>query len=628
MEQDNPGTPEPMTTGIRQCAALASVAALLTAPTAAQQAPLTFHVTTARPTLECLDTGQQARAHRNRIRTLTVEDGRALAYDQQPPVIAPNYDGTIQLADFTVAGNVATLQFRALDGTVETWTRQRSDTLGGSPVSVFQPSWPASLLDRAMASTRWGWDLAELYIGDVIGAGGLGADRNIFLRIAPLNIPNVQVARVAPDVQYSSHVVNIVLPGFSDEMVQVDDPTTEVVRATTRFYQLFQDTYDAIAVVPQRSLLMPYTGVHYTVKNDVGGINSEQYDESATYGSASGRLRGVEIFPQYFHDNQISTHETAHQWGMYVDWTALTGVARAGHQTDAHDPLWAGYPSRMSSVLDGHRTVVDAGGGAYVVRKSAAAITFPPILRYAMGLLPAAGVPDLVIFDDQAQFTLADPPPPGTPVAGGVKTANMAAVVGLHGERTGPVPTDWSRATIVVSRGGLLSQREMNYWTFYAQRSEDPNRSGIIDFDGYGSFDRATDNLVNFKTDIRPLSGAAIVGPLSVDYPSYGTLDLRGLELNAPLATLSAAGAPITFAGRVTVANRANFNRVAFCLAEEDEASCGRSAVAVSALGGDGGFTASVQPPSAGRYQLLMFLVTPAGGRLTATQQISTFTVN
>lgn len=312
---------------------------------------------------------------------------------------------------------------------------------------------------------------------------------------------------------------------------------------------------------------------------------------------------------------------------MYVDWTALIGIARAGHQTSAHDPLWATYPSRMSSVLEGHRTVVDAGG-AYVVARSAAAIAFPPMLRYAMGILPAAGVPDMVLFDDQAQFTLANPPAPGTPVAGGVKTTNIAAVVGLHGERTGPVPTEWSRATIVVSRGGLLSQREMNYWTFYAQRSEDPNRSGIIDFDGYSSFDRATDNAVNFKTDIRPLTGAAIVGPLSVDYPSYGRLDLRGLELNAPRAPLSAAGAPMTIAGRVTVANRASLDRVAFCVAEEDEASCGRSAIAVSALGGDGSFSAAVMPPAAGRYQLLMFLVTPAGGRLTSTQQVSTFTVN
>lgn len=612
-----------MTPGLRYASSVASVAALLTAPMAAQKAPLTFNVRTAKPTIACVDTLQQARAHRNRIRTLAAEPGRALAYEQQPPVVSPNYGGTIQLAEFTVAGDVASLQFRGVDGTLETWARQRTDTLAGSPVSIFQPSWDASILDRAMANSRWGWDRPELYIGDVIGADALGADRNIFLRIAPLNIPDVQVVQLAADVQYSSHVVNLVIPGFSDELVQVEDASAELARVTNRFYQHFQDTYDALAVVPQRSILMPYTGVHYTVKNDVGGVGQEQVDDAATYGSAAGRLRGVEVFPQYFADNQLSTHEAGHQWGSYVDWTALNGLVRAGHQPSAHDPLWANHASRMSAVLEGHRTVVDG-----MVTKSAAPIPFTPLMKYAMGILPKAEVPDMVLYDEQGQFTLADPPAPGTPVAGATRTATITEVAGLLGERTGPVPAEWSRATIVVSRGALLSQREMNVWTFYAQRAEDPNRSGIIDFEGYGAFDIATGNAVDFKTDIRPLSGAALTGPLPVDFPSFGPLDLRGLELAAPLATLSAAGAPINLTGRVTVANVATFNRVAFCLAEEGDENCGRSDVAVGAIGAGGSFAAAVVPPAPGRYQLLMFLVTPGGGSLTATQQVSTFTVN
>lgn len=585
---------------------------VLTAPMGAADGPLRLTVRTARPVFECLDTGAQARAHAKRIRTLDVEPGRALAYDQQPPVIPPNYTGTVQLAEFTVAGDVPTLTFRATDDGVETWARVRMDTLAGRPVSVFQPSWDASILDRAMANSRWGWDQPELYIGDVIGAGALGADRQIFLRIAPLNIPDVRVLQPAADVQ-------------SDELVQLDDATTELARVTTRFYQLFQDTYDAIAVVPQRSILMPYTGVHYTVKSDVAGIGQELYDDAATYGSA-GRLHGVEIFPQFFPDNLISSHEASHQWGSYVDWTAISGVVRAGHQTSAHDPLWVGHPSRMSSVLDGHRTVVDVGG-AYAVARSAAPIPFTPIQKYAMGLLPKAAVPNMVLFDDQAQFSLAAPPPPGTPVAGAVRSASIDQIAGLLGERSGPVPAEWSRATIVVSRGALLSQREMNYWTFYAQRSEDPNRSGIIDFEGYGSFDRASENAVDFKTDIRPLAGEQIVGPLQVDFPAFGPADLRGVELNAPLATLSAAGAAIPIAGRVTAANRANFNRVALCLVQPDEEQCGASAPAISTLGGDGSFSVNVTAPGPGRYQLNFFLVQPDGAGAAALQ-MTTFTVN
>lgn len=614
-----------MNRGLLQSGAAVCSAMLLTAPLGATDGPLRLTVRTAKPVLECLDTGAQARAHAKRIRTLDVEPGRALVYDQQPPVIPPNYTGTVQLAEFTVAGDVPSLTFQATDGGVETWARQRTDTLAGRPVSVFQPAWDSSILDRAMANSRWGWDQPELYIGDVLSAGALGVNRQIFLRIAPLNIPDVRVLQPAADVQYSSHVVNIVLPGFSDEFVQVDDPTAELARVTTRFYQVFQDTYDALAIVPQRSLLMPYTGVHYTVKSDVSGIGEETYDDSATYGSA-GRLHGVEVFPQFFSGNQISTHEASHQWGSYVNWTTLTGLVRAGHQPDAHDPLWLGHPSRMSSVLDGTRTVVD-NGGTYVIAKSAAPVPFTPIQKYAMGLLPKAGVPTMVLFDDQAQFSTADVPAPGTPVVGGVRSATIDQVTGLLGERSGPVPTEWSRATIVVSRGALLSQREMNYWTFYAQRSEDPNRSGIIDFEGYGSFDRASDNAVDFKSDIRPLAGERIVGPLSVDFPTFGTADLRGLALNAPVATLSAAGASIPIAGRVTVANRERFNRVAFCMVQEGEAECGASTAALSAIGGDGSFSVNVTTPGTGRYQLNFFLVQPNGAG-AASLQMTNFTVN
>ena len=73
---------------------------------------------------------------------------------------------------------------------------------------------------------------------------------------------------------------------------------------------IFQDSYDAVAVVPQRSLLMPYTGVHYTVKSDVAGINQDQYDNAAQYGSATGRLHGE---PRGHHGALREAHQQALQ---------------------------------------------------------------------------------------------------------------------------------------------------------------------------------------------------------------------------------------------------------------------------------------------------------------------------
>jgi len=116
----------------------------------------------------CRDPLEAERIRLTRSRPLAVVDGRALMFDQDPPILAPDYTGTIALRDFTVAGDVSSLQFQHVDGAVEVWQRERTDTVAGRMVSVFQPSWPASALDRAMAFTRWGWDRPEMLWGEVL----------------------------------------------------------------------------------------------------------------------------------------------------------------------------------------------------------------------------------------------------------------------------------------------------------------------------------------------------------------------------------------------------------------------------------------------------------------------------
>ena len=551
-------------------------------------------------------------------------------FDQDPPVLAPDYTGTIALRDFTVAGDVSALQFQFVDGAVEVWQRERMDTVAGRPVSVFQPSWPASALDRSMALSRWGWDSPDVIWGDVIGGGAGGGNKQILLRIGPSNLPNVTVRRAGDDVQYSSHVVNIVLPGFGDTIVQDDDETPELARATARFYELFEDTYDAIAIVPQRGLLLPYSAVHRHVKSDVGGIGQDPVDLTAQFHSA-GQLHSLELYPQFFATNSVSNHETAHQWGSYVDWTALNGLERAGHQPAYHEPLWANNAALNGAVLLGTRRVV-GGDGNWHIEKSPAPMTYPPLMLYAMGLIPKEQVQDIVLFDNQGQFNpgAAVGPAVGTPVVGATRSATIFNIVGMLGERSGPVPTVWNRATIVVSRGALLSQREMNYWTFFAQRLEDPNKSGVVSFDGFGSLDLATNRAADLKTGIRPLGVAPIVQPLPVDFPEFGTTDVRGVTLNGTLKTLYTVGERARFAGRVSLPNASDFDRIAFRLFK-DGGTAENALFVVNPIGGGGTFSVDTQPFEAsqrGRYQLEMFLfprgATSAGGRL----QISTFTIN
>src|SRR5207302_3731625 len=114
---------------------------------------------------------------------LDASPGRAMLDDQDPPILSPDYGGTVALRDFTMAGDVPAVQFRFVDGAVEVWQRERMDTVAGRTVSVFQPSWPASALDRAMTFSRWGWDSPELIWGDVIGGAEGGGDKQVLLRI-------------------------------------------------------------------------------------------------------------------------------------------------------------------------------------------------------------------------------------------------------------------------------------------------------------------------------------------------------------------------------------------------------------------------------------------------------------
>ena len=70
----------------------------------------------------------------------------------------------------------------------------------------------------------------------------------------------------------------------------------------------------------------------------------------------------------------------------------------------------------------------------------------------------------------------------------------------------------------------------MDYWNFFAQRLEDPNRTGVTSYDQYPSFDALTGDRVDLQTDIVPRMVEPILQALTVDYPTFG-LQLLGHPL-------------------------------------------------------------------------------------------------
>jgi hypothetical protein len=108
----------------------------------------------------------------------------------------------------------------------------------------------------------------------------------------------------------------------------------------------------------------------------------------------------------------------------------------------------------------------------------------------------------------------------------------------------------------------LLTQKEMDYWTFFAQRTEDPNGSGVLSYDGFGSFDVATDRRIDLRHAIRPRTAGRIEQPLPVDFPDFGETDWRDVRFDAPVASRYEAGQRVRFSGRVTATDRNDYAEI------------------------------------------------------------------
>ena len=496
-----------------------------------------------------------------------LDDNTPLWFDQDPVLLTADYQGVITLRNFLVTGNVESVQFKLAAGdAVETWTRAGVTQIGNRSVSVFSPSWNQQQLASVFEEQEVGFDTPYLYWGEVLPPGvAEGSGYYVYLRLLQNSIPQVSVVQVADDVQYSSAIVNIRADDFGYTQLLDDENTYGFEKITRRFYQVFQDSYDSIGITTASPRLTTATSAafHWRVKNDIKGIGQSLFDGSASYGSA-GRLSGIEYFAGATMTSSRSVaHETAHRWAAFIDWGKLLGIALAGHQPSAHDPLMTGGETRMGAVLDGTRRVANAAGG-WTIERTPAPILFHPYTLYAMGLLAPEAVPEVAVFQDQAQFNPSSVATPavGTAVKGDAKTATAFNVIGMIGPRDGPVPNTWNQALVVVSSGRLLSRREMDYWTFHSQRIADPNRTGVTTWNGYGSFDAATSGRIDLTHEIRPRDAEPIREPLPVDGLRFAATDFRDILPDAPVPSVYDPGERFRMTGRVTATDRNDFSTV------------------------------------------------------------------
>ena len=618
-----------MATVLRATTATAALITALSVVGSSQTVPVTLPPESSLPQVACgtrVDEGLRG----IRLRAVQVADGETLSFEQDPPLVLPNYSGRVTLRRFSVVGDVATLDFHRWNpdnpaGDVETWQRVTTRPIGGRLISVFEPSWDAAALDGVLSRARTGYDRPSLYFG-WITVGGV--DRSVNLRIGFSGMPHSDVVAIDAGAQYASNVLNIIVPGFGDGRASAGSQGFELAAATEQALKYLSDTYDDIAFVPVATPVADYGAFHRNVQNAVTGINIAAFNQTSQYGK-SQRLQGVELdaggaaAARY----EDTNHEMAHQWNSDFDWGRIAGITRAGHQPEAHSPLWTGGESLLGAVLWPSRRV-RVNGAAFAIEATPAPAHFHPLELYGMGLLPPEQVPDFQVFEDQGQFSATASMIPGVdaPVTGGVRSVTIHDVIREHGARTGPKPTVWRRATVLVSTERLASQGEMDYWNFFAQRLADRSGAGTPTYDGFVPFHTATGNAAQLATVIEPAGRAALSQALETDAPTFGAADWRGVEFTQPVPSRLAPGAVLRLSGRVTATDQVDFNQVGIIFYRANSPDPVRFFGPVSRTGDfsvDVRFTEAQQ----GRYSAGVYLFWPNSGSQYPRAVRSTFVV-
>ena len=509
-------------------------------------------------------------AHVSRARRVeavaALSDLSPLSYQQFPPILHPGATGSIRLV-LDVVGDVPEVVFRrnvpssATGHVEELWSRLTTRSVAGRLVSIFEQTYPGTILSDLLVYPH-GHDFPQVPLGRLDDPGGSGETATVWLRIASTGLPGSTVRLITPSeggtatVQYASHAVNLVLPGFDDARIESAGDGYALEAAAQAFYRDFADKYQSLAFVPHRMPLAPFDTFNRTVWSDLEGIGMPFADDRAAFGGTA--LRAVQVLPAGFLGHQATLlHQLAHHWGDRMNLGAIAGIAPAGDDPDRHTPLLYPGATLVGGVLDGTRQVdrVVTGDGVerFEIARPTAPVRFHPLQLYRMGFLDPAEAPDITVFAEQAQFASqrVSAPAVGTAVAGARQAVSINAILAAFGTRGGPVFTEWNQAVVIVS-DTLLSQEEMDYYNFYAQRAA--ASTGTRAYDGFGSFFEATGGRASLQTTILTRDAdthPAITQALDVGDVAFGTGDWRGLMFDEPIPGRLLTSTTLTLRGNI-----------------------------------------------------------------------------
>ena len=578
--------------------------------------------------------------------SVPLPDGTPVQGDQFPRFIQPTHDGEFGFENFLVLGDYPTVTFERRDVlqesgvSEETWTRIDVAEVAGRTVSVFRPVWSSAELDAGFRTQRWGVDRPTLFWGQVVvpEVGELGR-RDVYLQLSPTNLPSSPVAPVSDTVQYASHAVNIWVPDFGESRIESGDTALNLGDVTRRFYEVFADEYDTLAVVSQTALLSSHIGFRQNVQNQIFGIGMPVFDESRVYGS-EGVLQGVEAYPPGgWATLRATLHQQAHQWGDYSSvWNQL-GIARQGDDPLRHTPLITPGAVLAGAVLEATRRVSSPSPAEVAIERTLPTIEYHPITLYRMGLLAADALPEMGVFVDQGQFEPINraSPDPGTSVDGSQVPLFFSDFLAADGQRAGPPVDRVRRAVIYVSRGGLALQDEMDVVNFYAARGE--ARQGVSSWDQYPSFFEATGGRAVMSTEIVKLSDltpdeelepspVAEDVALAVEDLDVAVDALAGVLLDEPIPGRVAHGESVRLSGLVTARDRDDFSIVCFRFIRYGTADLNDQFICSTLVGNRFSLDVTFSPAQLGSYTVEPFLFWPGADRQFARSRYGVLVVH
>jgi hypothetical protein len=322
---------------------------------------------------------------------------------------------------------------------------------------------------------------------------------NIFANVRDSTMPDITVSQIAPDVQVGPHVVNI----RRDTLWLSGSAPQDVL---LRFYELFEDDFDFIAVVSQVRTVRnrTYTGV----RNDVTGIGLSIFDFGATYGSQN-QLQGIINFPiDSFFDlaETAAIHEIGHRWMCFLDNPQFS-------QSPSHWPISDVAYGVMGFNIPGSNNVggsfawelIEQPNGDYLVQRRERAREFNGLELYLMGMASTNEIADTIVFQDQDQ---GDQLFHGGVLHGPVDVITIDDIITANGPRVpgeGNSQAQFRMASIILSANSLLNVDEMAFFDHMSARGEATSELPFTSGFSSGTtkpFFLATDGRATLSTDL------------------------------------------------------------------------------------------------------------------------------